>query len=31
MELDRLGINEATLFGDIESRANYNRFMKREK
>ncbi len=30
-ELDKLGINEATLFGDIESRANYNRFKKREK
>lgn len=29
-ELDKLGINEATLFGDIESRANYNRFKKRE-
>ena len=31
IELDKLGINEATLFGDIESRANYNRFRKREK
>ena len=31
IELDKLGINEATLFGDIESRANYNRFIKREK
>lgn len=30
IELDKLGINEATLFGDIESRANYNRFKKRE-
>ena len=30
-ELDKLGINEATLFGDIESRANYNRFKKRMK
>lgn len=30
IELDKLGINEATLFGDIESRANYNRFRKRE-
>lgn len=29
-ELDKLGINEATLFGDMESRANYNRFKKRE-
>ena len=29
VELDKLGINEATLFGDIESRANYNRFKKR--
>lgn len=28
VELDKLGINEATLFGDIESRANYNRFKK---
>ncbi len=31
IELDKLGINEATLFGDIESRANYNRFIKRAK
>lgn len=30
VELDKLGINEATLFGDMESRANYNRFMKNE-
>lgn len=30
MELDKLGINEATLFGDMESRANYNRFKKKE-
>ena len=29
IELDKLGINEATLFGDMESRANYNRFNKR--
>lgn len=31
IELDKLGINEATLFGDIESRANYNRFKRRIK
>ncbi len=27
-ELDKLGINQATLFGDIESRAKYNNFKK---
>lgn len=25
-QLDKLGINEATLFGDLESRASYNRY-----